>query len=65
MSALRTLTDSYNSTDQKPKIYFAGGYVLSTEFPKLSGGELLAKADERMYKDKEEWYKNQAIFSKH
>lgn len=61
LSAIRTLTNSYNSTEEYPKIYFAGGYVLSTEFPKLSRGELLAKADERMYKDKKEWYKNHKL----
>ena len=37
-------------------IYFACGFSLSSDFPTLSMQELLAKADELMYEDKQRWY---------
>ena len=40
---------------KKPEIYYAVGYVLTTEFPTLSPKELFQKADER----KKECYQNQ------
>ncbi|MEE1186477.1 MAG: GGDEF domain-containing protein [Acutalibacteraceae bacterium] len=55
--SLINAADEYNSTGVKPQLHFACGYVMSTEFPGMSGCELLEKADERMYGDKQEWYK--------
>lgn len=56
ISAVTEAVDAYNSSDKTPKIYFACGYALSCDFPKLSRQDLLAKADEYMYKDKERWH---------
>ena len=50
---------AYNDSGEKPEIYYAVGYVLSTEFPTLSPKELFQKADERMYQNKKECYQNQ------
>ena len=57
---LHKAAEDYNSTGAKLKIYFACGYVLSTEYPDISRGELLTKADARMYSDKQAWYDKQA-----
>ena len=62
-SAVRKATEEYNCSGAKPEIHFACGYVLSTEFPNVSRNELLTKADERMYSDKQEWYEKLHIHS--
>ena len=54
--AVHAAVDAYNSSGAKPEIYFACGYALSTDFPGISRNELLTKADERMYGDKQKWY---------
>ena len=54
--AVHAAVDAYNSSGAKPEIYFACGYALSTDFPGISRNELLTKADERMYGDKQQWY---------
>ena len=48
--------DKHNSLSKGPKIYFACGFALSSDFPTLSKRELLTKADEFMYKDKQRWH---------
>lgn len=58
--AVHKAVEDYNSSDATPKIYFACGYVLSTEFPDVSRSELLTKADARMYSDKQAWYDKKA-----
>ena len=58
--ALHKAVEDYNSSGAKPKIYFACGYVLSSEFQDVSRNELLTKADARMYSDKQKWYDKQA-----
>ncbi|MDD6095714.1 MAG: diguanylate cyclase [Clostridia bacterium] len=55
-AALHAAVDEYNKSDDGPSIYFASGYALSDDFPGLSKQELLVKADERMYKNKQQWY---------
>lgn len=59
--AVRAAVDAYNSSGEKPEIYFACGYALSTDFPGISINELLTKADERMYDDKQKWYDKHSI----
>lgn len=54
--AVHQAVEAYNRSGAKPKIYFACGYVLSTEHPDVPRGELLAKADVLMYCDKQKWY---------
>lgn len=46
----------YNDLGHVPKINFACGYAISSEFPDLSMRELFSKADELMYIDKQRWY---------
>ena len=58
---IRTAATFYNESGEKPALYFAAGYALSTEFPELSLKELLQKADERMYLDKEKWYMEKGL----
>lgn len=48
--------ENYNITDGNPRISYAAGYALSSEFPGYSKLELLEKADERMYSNKKLWY---------
>ncbi|MGM9550823.1 MAG: GGDEF domain-containing protein [Clostridia bacterium] len=56
-NAVHKAVEYYNNSDEDPKIYFACGYALSSEFPDIPKSELLTRADERMYMDKQEWYK--------
>lgn len=58
ISLIRTATNEYNSSGEKADIYFAAGYALSIDYPEFSRDELLKKADEKMYRDKSEWYRN-------
>ena len=55
-SEIRKAVDDYNLSGEKPKISYALGYVLSTDFPNVSRSELLKWADDRMYQDKRKWY---------
>ena len=48
--------DKHNRLDKGVSIHFACGFALLNDFPTLSKRELLAKADEFMYKDKQRWY---------
>ena len=56
LSDIAAAVERYNSSGKKPAIYYAAGYALSSEFPQLSRRELLEKADERMYENKQQWY---------
>lgn len=58
MRGIREAVNAYNDSGEIPELYYAAGYVLSTEFPGLLPQKLLEKADERMYIDKQNWYKN-------
>lgn len=58
MREIREAVNAYNDSGEIPALYYAAGYVLSTEFPGLSPQKLLEKADERMYIEKQNWYKN-------
>ena len=53
---IRTAVDTYNASGEKPEIYYAAGYALSSQFPGLTRKQLLQIADERMYQDKQAWY---------
>lgn len=55
-SDMHKAVEAYNSSGAKPEIYFACGYALSAEEDNISINELLTKADERMYLDKQQWY---------
>lgn len=58
MRGIREAVNAYNDSGEIPALYYAAGYVLSTEFPGLSPQKLLEKADERMYIEKQNWYIN-------
>ena len=53
---IHAAVEAYNESGQQPELHFAAGYALASEFPGLSPSELLRKADERMYLDKQQWY---------
>ncbi|MGN0968818.1 MAG: GGDEF domain-containing protein [Oscillospiraceae bacterium] len=52
---------AYNEQGEKPALYYAAGYALSSEFPGLSRKELFRKADERMYRNKQLWYSKNSV----
>ena len=54
---IRKAAETYNASGEKPEIYYAAGYALSTQFPGVSRRELMQKADEQMYLDKKLWYR--------
>ena len=56
ITAVANAAEQYNTSGGSPKIHYAAGWVLSSEFPELSTEELLMKADQRMYRDKQQWY---------
>lgn len=56
LERLRQAVDTYNASTQSPFIYYAAGFALSSEHPELSLRQLLAEADEAMYRDKNQWY---------
>ena len=53
---LHQAAQRYNDAGKPPYLYFAAGWALASEFPGLSREELLAQADERMYREKRRWY---------
>ena len=61
MDRVRAGADACNASGQTPSLHFAAGYALSSEFPELSPSELLKKADERMYLDKNQWYQQHTL----
>lgn len=56
MELLGNAVQRYNESGNPPYIYYAAGFALASEFPELSREELLARADERMYQEKRQWY---------
>ena len=59
-NAIAEAVANYNAADELPKIHYACGWALSSEFPGLSPSELLREADKRMYLDKRRWYEANA-----
>lgn len=57
LADIRKAADTYNASGEKPEIYYAAGYALSSQFPGSTRMELMKKADEQMYLDKKRWYK--------
>lgn len=57
LADIRKAAETYNASGEKPEIYYAAGYALSTQFPGVSRRELMQKADEQMYLDKKLWYR--------
>lgn len=49
--------DIYNGENPNAQIHFACGFALSSDYPALTRQELLAKADDFMYQDKQRWYR--------
>lgn len=56
ISEIQAEVEAHNLSEESPKIYFAVGYALSTDYPTFSREELMKKADEKMYHNKSEWY---------
>lgn len=61
VSEISAAVDAYNASGEKPEIHFAAGYALSADFPTLSRKELMEKADEKMYQNKNAWYQEHAL----
>ncbi|MGN1003949.1 MAG: GGDEF domain-containing protein [Oscillospiraceae bacterium] len=61
LEEIHTAVTAYNESGEKPAIYYAVGYALSTEFPELSREALFKKADERMYINKQQWYSENSV----
>lgn len=57
ISQISAAVRAHNLSGEKPEIYFAVGYALSVDYPDFSQEELLKKADEKMYHNKSEWYR--------
>ena len=57
LADIRKAADTYNASGEKPEIYYAAGYALSSQFPGSTRMELMKRADEQMYLDKKRWYK--------
>ena len=55
--ALYRATEEYNSTGPEVELYFAMGAVLAEEHPGMSCSEMARLADERMYHNKQAWYR--------
>lgn len=56
VKAVADAAAQHNDSGGTPKIHYAVGWVLSSEFPGLTPDELLKEADKRMYADKRQWY---------
>lgn len=57
LADIRAAVEAYNASGEKPEIYYAAGYALSSEFPGITRKELTQRADEQMYRDKKRWYR--------
>lgn len=51
-------TDVYNADGANPALSFAAGYAISSEQPVLTKKDLLKLADDRMYRSKQQWYRD-------
>lgn len=56
VSGISSAVEAYNASGEKPEIHYAVGYALSDDYPALSREQLTKKADEKMYRNKNEWY---------
>lgn len=63
METVSQAVEEYNANGGIPEIHFAAGYACSQEHPGLNRKELLAEADQEMYRNKQRWYKEQHIES--
>ena len=61
MQEVEDSINEYNATDGQPEIAYAVGCAMSVKYPQLSVRELLRIADDRMYKNKKLWYKNNFV----
>ena len=61
LGRIRVSVAAYNVSGREPALHYAAGYALSTEFPGLSRKDLFRKADERMYRNKQQWYAKRSI----
>lgn len=61
LKKIRIKVDEYNALNQAPALHYAVGYALSSEFPDMTRKSLLKKADERMYLNKQQWYKEHSL----
>lgn len=59
---LQKAVTEYNQENEALPIYYAIGSTLSTEHPELSRTALFQLADERMYRDKQNWYAGKKSF---
>lgn len=57
LADIRAAVEAYNASGEKPEIYYAAGYALSSQFPGVTRKELTQRADEQMYNDKKRWYR--------
>ena len=57
LSEIGKAVSAYNASWENLEIHYAAGYVLSSEFPGYTRKRLLQMADERMYQDKQAWYR--------
>lgn len=64
ISQISDAVERHNSSGKKPEIHFSAGYAVSGDYPALPPEELLAKADEKMYQNKDEWYRKYFAESK-
>lgn len=57
LANVKSAADVYNASGEKPRIHYAAGYALSSQFPGITRRELMQKADAQMYLDKQRWYR--------
>ena len=63
LSEIKDAVDAYNDLGRYPMLSYAAGTACSSDFPQLRRWELLKKADEQMYINKQEWHeKNRGLF---
>lgn len=57
LAAIAQAVDVYNASEKGPAIHYAAGCAFSGDYPGVSRRELLEKADEQMYQNKDQWYR--------
>lgn len=62
VSKIRRAVERYNKQSEAVKIHYACGFALSSDYPSLTTRELLTKADEEMYRDKDYWHKQNETY---
>ena len=58
LTAIGEAVEAYNADGADPALSFAAGYAISSEQPGLTKKDLLKLADERMYRNKQQWHQN-------